>query len=147
MIWENSKIRVPRAEYIRVKKNDNNKYVYSFFFNKSIKNDETGEWEVKERYVINLSNIEPNPDSDITITKIKGVEPRIMSSNNGKEYLNCVLYIEAENYQPKNNDNNSNYNYNNSNNNYNNTNYNYTQNNDNKVVETPIPSVEEDFPF
>ena len=96
MIYEGLRIKTPSSNYI-------NKYVdfkgyvyYTFFYNYCVKNKETNIYEVKERYIINIYNIIPNPDSEIICTKIVNCKPK-ESISGDKTYFNVCVTIEAEN--------------------------------------------------
>ena len=94
----NDKIKVPISNYIKkYTKQDGTEY-YSFLYKKSILNEETKKWEVKEEYVINITNIEPIPESEIVITKITGTMPKTMTDKKGVPHLNCCVWCEAETY-------------------------------------------------
>ncbi len=94
----NDKIKVPITNYIKkYTKQDGTEY-YSFLYKKSILNEETKKWEVKEEYVVNITNIEPIPESEIVITKITGSIPKTMIDKKGVPHLNCCIWCEAEMY-------------------------------------------------
>ena len=97
-----TKIETPIKSFIKDYKDFEGKTYYSFLHNKSEKNKDTNEWEIKERYVINVMNMKIVENQKITITEIIEAKPQIMKDKKGKEYLNCILYVNAsehsENY-------------------------------------------------
>ena len=88
-------IKVPKAQFVKEMKAYNKNPYYSFLFNKSAKNKETGEWETTERYVINVMNIVVKPETEIQITRIIESKPQVMTDKKGKQYLNCLLWVDA----------------------------------------------------
>ncbi len=99
MIYEGLRIKTPSSNFIRKYKDyDGNDY-FSFLYNYSVKNKDTGEYEVAERYVINIYNIEPKSDCEVICTKIVKCKPQVMTAKDGKEYLNCVVFIQADNVE------------------------------------------------
>lgn len=98
MMYVGLRIKTPSAPWLKqFCTYDNTQTYYSFLYNYKVKNEETGEYEIAERYIVNVMNIVPNADSDIVCTKILKCKPIIKKDKNGKEYLNCDVYIEAEN--------------------------------------------------
>ena len=97
-----TKLETPIKSFIKELKDFNNNVYYSFLHNKSVKNEETNMWEIKERYVINVMNMKIVENQKITITEIIEAKPQIMKDKKGKEYLNCILFVNAsehsENY-------------------------------------------------
>ena len=102
MMYAGLRIKTPHSEYIKKIKYENSDTIYSFFYNYFIKNKETNKYEVAEAYVVNVTNIIPKADSEIICTKIIKCQPKIMKSQDGRDFLNCVVYIEADNVsEPK----------------------------------------------
>lgn len=102
MMYAGLRIKTPHSEFIKQLKYDNGDTIYSFFYNYFVKNKETNKYEVAEAYVVNVTNIMPKPDSEIICTKIIKCQPKIMKSQDGRDFLNCVVYIEADNVsEPK----------------------------------------------
>ena len=93
---KNEKLKTPISQYIKELKDYNNNTYYSFLHNKSERNKETNEWVIKERYVINVINMVIKPNIDIEITEILESTPKIMRDRNGKEYMNCILFVTAK---------------------------------------------------
>lgn len=94
---KDTKLTTPNNKnFIKVMKDYNGVPYYSFLYNKSEKNKETQEWEIKERYVINVMNIELEENMDIIITEILEAKPQVMKSKNGKDYLNCLIWCNAD---------------------------------------------------
>ena len=102
MMFAGLRIKTPHSEFIKRIKYNNGEIIYSFFYNYFVKNKETNQYEVAEAYVVNVSNINPKPDSEIICTKILKCQPKIMKSKDGRDFLNCVVFIEADNVsEPK----------------------------------------------
>lgn len=102
MMYAGLRIKTPHSEFIKKIKYENSDTIYSFFYNYFIKNKETNKYEVAEAYVVNVTNIMPKPDSEIICTKIIKCQPKVMKSQDGRDFLNCVVYIEADNVsEPK----------------------------------------------
>lgn len=102
MMYVGLRIKTPHSEFIKKIKYENSDTIYSFFYNYFIKNKETNKYEVAEAYVVNVTNIMPKPDSEIICTKIIKCQPKVMKSQDGRDFLNCVVYIEADNVsEPK----------------------------------------------
>lgn len=97
-----TKIIVPK--YFNEMKDFRGEKYYSFFHNVSIKNKNTGDWEIKERYVINVMNVNIETDDEIEITNILDAKPQVCKDKKGKEYLNCLLWVKADNLGKKIND-------------------------------------------
>ena len=98
------KIKVPNSQFVKEMKDYNNNPYYSFFFNKNAKKKDSDEWYVSERYVINVMNIVVEPMAEIQITDILDAKPQIMYDKKGKEYLNCMLWVNADNIKVENQD-------------------------------------------
>ena len=124
MMYAGLRIKTPHSEFIKKIKYDNSDTIYSFFYNYFIKNKETNKYEVAEAYVVNVTNIMPKPDSEIICTKIIKCQPKVMKSQDGRDFLNCVVYIEADNVSesklPRYEEQSQQNQYQNNNNNYNN---------------------------
>lgn len=102
MMYAGLRIKTPHSEFIKQLKYDNGDTIYSFFYNYFVKNKETNKYEVAEAYVVNVTNIIPKPDSEIICTKLIKCQPKIMKSKDGRDFLNCVVFIEADNVsEPK----------------------------------------------
>ena len=102
MMYAGLRIKTPHSEFIKKIKYENTDTIYSFFYNYFVKNKETNKYEVAEAYVVNVTNIIPKPDSEIICTKILKCQPKIMKSKDGRDFLNCVVFIEADNVsEPK----------------------------------------------
>lgn len=102
MMYAGLRIKTPHSEFIKQIKNNNDEIIYSFFYNYFVKNKETDKYEVAEAYVVNVTNIIPKPDSEIICTKLIKCQPKVMKSKDGRDFLNCVVYIEADNVsEPK----------------------------------------------
>ena len=102
MMYAGLRIKTPHSEFIKQIKYNNSDTMYSFFYNYFVKNKETNKYEVAEAYVVNVLNIMPKPDSEIICTKIVKCQPKIMKSQDGRSFLNCVVFIEADNVsEPK----------------------------------------------
>ena len=102
MMYAGLRIKTPHSEFIKQLKYNNSDTIYSFFYNYFIKNKETNKYEVAEAYVVNVLNIMPKPDSEIICTKIVKCQPKVMKSKDGRDFLNCVVFIEADNVsEPK----------------------------------------------
>ena len=102
MMYAGLRIKTPHSEFIKQIKNNNGEIIYSFFYNYFVKNKETDKYEVAEAYVVNVTNIIPKPDSEIICTKLIKCQPKVMKSKDGRDFLNCVVYIEADNVsEPK----------------------------------------------
>lgn len=111
---KNTKIKVPQSQFVKEMKDYNGMPYYSFFHNHSVKNKQTGNWEIVERYVINVMNVILKPEMEIEITEIIEAKPQTMKSKDGRDFLNCVLWVNVNvlgdnqnnvnnNYQPQNN--------------------------------------------
>ena len=142
MMYAGLRIKTPHSEFIKKIKYENTDTIYSFFYNYFIKNKETNKYEVAEAYVVNVTNIIPKADSEIICTKIIKCQPKIMKSQDGRDFLNCVVYIEADNVSepklPRYEEQSQQNQYQNNNNNYNNQ---QQKEKDNLEVE------EDDLPF
>ena len=102
MMYAGLRIKTPHSEFIKQLQNNNGEKIYSFFYNYFVKNKETNQYEVAEAYVVNVTNIIPKPDSEIICTKLIKCQPKIMKSKDGRDFLNCVVFIEADNVsEPK----------------------------------------------
>lgn len=102
MMYAGLRIKTPHSEFIKQLQNNNGEKIYSFFYNYFVKNKETDKYEVAEAYVVNVTNIIPKPDSEIICTKLIKCQPKIMKSKDGRDFLNCVVFIEADNVsEPK----------------------------------------------
>ena len=102
MMFAGLRIKTPHSEFIKRLNYNNGEIIYSFFYNYMIKNKESNKYEIAEAYVVNVTNIMPKPDSEIICTKIIKCQPKIMKSQDGRDFLNCVVYIEADNVsEPK----------------------------------------------
>ena len=102
MMFAGLRIKTPHSEFIKQLQNNNGEKIYSFFYNYFVKNKETDKYEVAEAYVVNVTNIIPKPDSEIICTKLIKCQPKIMKSKDGRDFLNCVVFIEADNVsEPK----------------------------------------------
>lgn len=102
MMYAGLRIKTPHSEFIKKIKYENSDTMYSFFYNYFVKNKETNKYEVAEAYVVNVTNIMPKPDSEIICTKLIKCQPKIMKSKDGRDFLNCVVFIEADNVsEPK----------------------------------------------
>ena len=101
------KLTVPPSQFIKELKDYNDIPYYSFLWNKKEKNKENDEWEVKERYVINVMNMQIKAEQEITITEILEAKPLIMNSKDKRQFLNCVLFVNAESVGGNNNGNDS----------------------------------------
>ena len=100
---KDTKVTTPNNKnFIKVLKDYNGVPYYSFLYNKSEKNKETQEWEIKERYVINVMNIELEENMEIIITEIIEAKPQVMKSKNGKDYLNCLIWCNADKIKKEN---------------------------------------------
>lgn len=99
MIRKGMRIKTPSQAYIRTynKYNNSGEY-YSFLYNVGKVNPETKKFETQEHYTINVMNIKPNPDSDIDVVEILTAKPVIKTSKDGREFLQCEVSINAENY-------------------------------------------------
>lgn len=92
-----SVVKTPdNSSFIKTMKDYNNNPYYSFLWNKSEKNKENGEWEIVERYLINVMNLQLEGGMEISITEILESKPKIMKDKKGKDYLNCVIFCNAE---------------------------------------------------
>ena len=105
---KNTKIKVPQKQFVKELKDYNGMPYYSFFHNHSVKNKETGQWEIVERYVINVMNVILQPEIEIEITEIIEAKPQLMKSKDGRDFLNCIIWV---NVNVLNNQNNANANY------------------------------------
>ena len=95
-----TKIVVPTdSRYIKEYKDSKGNPYYSFFYNYSTKEKDSDNWEVQERYVINVMNIEVEAGSTIAITTILDCKPKVMKDSKGKEHLNCIVFVYADNIQ------------------------------------------------
>lgn len=94
-----SVVKSPISAFIKRMKDKNENTYYSFFSNKSEKNKDTEEWTITERYVINVMNIEVLPESEYEIEEIIEAKPATMKDKSGKEYLNCLLWVNAKSKQ------------------------------------------------
>lgn len=102
MIYKGLRIKTPSANFIKKMQDFKGNPYTSFLYNYSAKNEKSGKYEIKERYVINIFNIVPNADSEIICTNIVNCKPQIMKSKDGRDFLNCVVTIEADNVsEPK----------------------------------------------
>lgn len=102
MMYAGLRIKTPHSEFIKQLRYNNSDTIYSFFYNYFIKNKETNKYEVAEAYVVNVTNIMPKADSEIICTKIIKCQPKVMKSKDGRDFLNCVVFIEADNVsEPK----------------------------------------------
>ena len=102
MMYAGLRIKTPHSEFIKKIKYENTDTIYSFFYNYFVKNKETNKYEVAEAYVVNVTNIMPKPDSEIICTKLIKCQPKVMKSKDGRDFLNCVVFIEADNVsEPK----------------------------------------------
>lgn len=102
MMYEGLRIKTPKAEWIKEEKDKKGKTCYSFLYNYSKKNVETGKYEIAERYKIHVTNIKPNGDSEIIMTKHLSSRPIVSFGKDGKQYLVGEYWIEADNVsQPK----------------------------------------------
>ena len=102
MMYAGLRIKTPHSEFIKQLQYDNGDTIYSFFYNYFVKNKETNKYEIAEAYVVNVTNIIPKPDSEIICTKLIKCQPKIMKSKDGRDFLNCVVFIEADNVsEPK----------------------------------------------
>lgn len=102
MMYAGLRIKTPHSEFIKKIKYENSDTMYSFFYNYFVKNKETNKYEVAEAYVVNVTNIMPKPDSEIICTKLIKCQPKVMKSKDGRDFLNCVVFIEADNVsEPK----------------------------------------------
>ena len=106
MIFLGLKIRIPNSKFIKKFKDYEGREYYSFIYHYRIKDEKTNQWETVERYIINISNIEIKPESHIICTKILQCKPQNVVAKNGKEYNNCVVFIEGENVKEDNSNNN-----------------------------------------
>lgn len=104
-----SVVKSPISAFIKRMKDKNENTYYSFFANKSEKNKDTEEWSIVERYVINVMNIEVLPESEYEIEEIIEAKPATMKDKSGKEYLNCLLWVNAKCKQQEQNNNNNSY--------------------------------------
>lgn len=95
-----TKIVVPTdSRYIKEYKDSKGNPYYSFFYNYSTKEKDSDNWEVQERYVVNVMNIEVEAGSTIAITTILDCKPKVMKDSKGKEHLNCIVFVYADNIQ------------------------------------------------
>ena len=94
-----TKIIVPK--YVNKMKDFRGDNYFSFFYNVSLKNKNTGEWEIKERYSINVMNVNIETDDEIEITSILDAKPQVCKDKKGNEYLNCLLWVNADNLGKK----------------------------------------------
>ena len=94
-----SVVKSPISAFIKRMKDKNENTYYSFFANKSEKNKDTEEWTITERYVINVMNVEVLPESEYEIEEIIEAKPATMKDKSGKEYLNCLLWVNAKSKQ------------------------------------------------
>lgn len=102
MMYAGLRIKTPHSEFIKQLKDNSGNIIYSFFYNYFVKNKETDKYEVAEAYVVNVTNIIPKPDSEIICTKLIKCQPKIMKSKDGRDFLNCAVFIEADNVsEPK----------------------------------------------
>ncbi len=102
MIYEGLRIKTPNEQYLKTLTSFKNEVYTSFLYNYSTKNETTGKYEIKERYIINVYNIVPNPDSEIICTRIVNCKPAENKSKDGRTFLNCIVTIEADNVkEPK----------------------------------------------
>lgn len=90
-----SKIKVPKAQFVKEMKDYNKNPYYSFLYNHSVKNKQTGEWEITERYVINVMDVIVQPETEIEIVEILEAKPQIMKSKDGRDFLNCVMWVNV----------------------------------------------------
>ena len=90
-----SKIKVPKSQFVKEMKDYNNNPYYSFLYNHSVKNKQTGEWEITERYVINVMDVIIQPETEIEIVDILEAKPQIMKSKDGRDFLNCVMWVNV----------------------------------------------------
>lgn len=90
-----TKIKVPNSNFLKKIKDYKGVPYWSFFHNVSKRNDD-GTWEVTEKYLINVLNIELEPNQEIIITEILDAKPRVMKSKDGRDFLNCELFVNAE---------------------------------------------------
>lgn len=93
--------KIIAPKYINKMKDYRKVDYYSFFYNKSVKDKQTGEWQIKERYAINVMNVSVEPDDEIEITDILDAKPQICKDKKGKEYMNCLLWVKADNLGKK----------------------------------------------
>ena len=92
----NARLSVPaNKSFVKELKDYNGTPYYSFLHNHNIRNKETGVWETKERYVINVMNIIVKAGTEIQLTEILEAKPEIMYSKDGREFLNCVMWVNA----------------------------------------------------
>nr|DAR54901.1 MAG TPA: single-stranded DNA-binding protein [Caudoviricetes sp.] len=97
MIYNDLRIKTPKAEWIYEKKDKKGQTYYRFLYNYSKKNEKTQQYEIAERYTINVINIKPNADSDIICTRIVATRPCTNFGKDNKTYLVNEVWIEADN--------------------------------------------------
>ena len=103
----NAKLSVPaNKSFVKELKDYNGTPYYSFLHNHSTRNKETDKWEIRERYVINVMNIIVKAGTEIQLTEILEAKPEIMYSKDGREFLNCVMWVNAREVVEDNNNNN-----------------------------------------
>lgn len=100
-----AKIKTPKKEYIKAMKDKNGETYYSFLYNKNAKNKDSGEWEIIERYVVNVMNLELFGEEEIEINDFLETKPQINKDKKGREYLNCLVWVKASMSNANNNDN------------------------------------------
>lgn len=141
MLSKSKKILTPPVEFIRrLEKKKSDGCFYSFFYNISKKKENSDEWKIAERYVINVMNLVPQERTEYYISNIIGCEPKIMKSKNGKDYLNCCVWCDLDVIENNHN--------NNANNTYQTPQYNAPQNQNNTAPTNDNFNVEDDdLPF
>lgn len=96
MIKKGSIITTPKdPRFYKNFKSKNNTKITSFLYNVTEKDNSTNKYDIKERYIINILNIEPNYNQRIIVEEIISVVPQINKDKNGKEYLNVSLLLNC----------------------------------------------------
>lgn len=100
MLKKGSKITTPKDEkFVKVFKNKDNKSSTTSFFYSIREKNENGTYYTKENYLINAIGIELPLNTKVVIEEIVSVEPKLMTSKNGKEYLNVIIGVKVRDVQ------------------------------------------------
>ena len=101
MIRKNKVLKVPSPQFVKELRDFTGNIHYSFLYNECRKNQDTQEWEITGRYCINVMNMDLQPNTSIIITEILGCKPTVTKDKKGKEYLNCVVEVNARDVEEK----------------------------------------------
>lgn len=100
MLKKGSKITTPKDEkFVKVFKNKDNKSSTTSFFYSIREKNENGTYYTKENYLINAIGVELPLNVKVVIEEIISVEPKLMTSKNGKEYLNVIIGVKVRDVQ------------------------------------------------